>query len=516
MPSENIHSFVRFWAGRFPERAAIWCDSAALSWGDLDKSSDGIAAGLQRLGIGQGDIVGILLPNCFAFVEVMIGAFKAGAAVTMLSTRSTAKEMIHPILDTKLRLVVTDTALQPQLADASKLTGFRVFVTDSDDPASSLAALRLDPSLHTRPTVDGDETALICYSSGTTGAPKGAMLSHRNIVSAAVMRSLPLGQTFDDRSMVALPLCYTGGTAILLRDGIIPGSTTFLPRIGDADQCLELIEGHGISVFASVPVILERMMAHDKFASSDLSSLRYIVGAGASCSTLMLSTWLDRGVEICQGYGQTESGGSYATLLFAEEARRKFGFAGRALPNMDIEIRDEANAAVPAGTEGEIWLRGPTVMKGYFNDPEQTAEALVDGWLKTGDVGLLDDEGYLKILDRSKDMLISGGLNVYPAEIERALSYVAGLEEFAVIGMADAKWGEIPVLISPCLDAVSLDELREACRIELADFKRPKFFLGFDRPLPRTASGKIRKVELREHFRELPASAIPLKIVEGA
>lgn len=512
MPSENIHSFLSFWAGRFPERPALWCDGEAMSWSELDRRSDGIAAGLQNLGIGRGDIIGILLHNGFPFVEAMFGAFKAGAAVTMLNTRSTAREMVHPVVDTRLRLVVTEPSLLPLLADARQTADFHVFSTGAAEAAAPLSDLRLDPARFEKVSVAGEDTALICYSSGTTGTPKGAMLAHRNIVAAAVMRSLPLGQTFNDRSMVALPLCYTGGTAILIRDGIIPGSTTYLPRVGDAEQCLELISDERISVFASVPVILERLMAHKDFQTADMSSLRYIVSAGASCNPQMLSTWLERGVEICQGYGQTESGGSFATLLFADEARRKFGFAGRALPNMDIEIRGDNNEVVAAGVPGDIWLRGPSIMKGYFNDPVQTAEALVDGWLKTGDVGLVDEEGYLKVLDRSKDMLISGGLNVYPAEIERALSHVAGLEEFAVIGIPDPKWGEIPVLVISSLKGVSLAELRKVCETELADYKRPKYFIGLGGSLPRTASGKIRKVELREQLRVLPADALPLKV----
>jgi fatty-acyl-CoA synthase len=225
----------------------------------------------------------------------------------------------------------------------------------------------------------------------------------------------------------------------------------------------------------------------------------------------LLKTWQARGVRLTQGYGQTESAGTFITLLFPEDAERKIGFAGQAMPQVQIQIVDADDNPLPPNAAGEILVRSPAMMSGYLNQPAQTAAAFKNGWLHTGDIGLLDEEGYLKIVDRAKDMLISGGLNVYPAEIEKTLGGVPGLAEFAVIGVPDERWGEVPMVVVPHVEAVDLAMLRARCKTELADYKRPKYIAGYGSTMPRTYSGKITKAILREIYPAVPADAVLLK-----
>lgn len=512
MQSESIHGFLRFWARRWPDKEAFCLGDERITYGALDGASDRIAAALSAHGVAAGENVGILMTNRPEFVEVMFGILKAGAVITLLNIRQTAKELLHPILDSRMRFVFTEAKFLPALALARKQAPLRVLTADTD--GETIAAFKATTA--TSPAeniVTADAPAFLCYTSGTTGVPKGALLSHRSLHSAAMARATAFGATHADRVLMPLPLSYTGGAVTLLRDGLLIGATVFLHDTSEAKDFLDLIEKERITNMASVPVIFERMMTHPDFSSTDLSSLRIAIGAGSLVSTHLLETWQKRGVNMMQGYGLTESAGSYVTILFGEDAVRKLGAAGRALPNVELSLRDEDGAPVPTGTAGEIWIRSPVAMLGYYGMPERTAETIVDGWMRTGDVGTLDEEGFLKIVDRSKDMLISGGLNVYPAEVERVLAGAGGLDEFAVIGVPDTTWGETAILVAPDLDRVDLAAFRRVCEEELADFKRPRFLVRHDGPLPRTISGKVQKNLLREKYAQLPDDAIALKSI---
>jgi len=516
MNSESIHGFLRFWARRWPEREAVCFGDARLTYGALNDASDRIAASLLQLGVKRGEPVGILMTNRPEFPEAMFAILKAGGVVTLLNIRQTAKEMLHPIQDSNLRIIFTEEKFLPILTLARSQFDLQVFTVESG-PERAISSLKTCTEPAPNAVVaNNDDAALLCYTSGTTGVPKGALLSHRSLHSAAMARAAALGASHNDRVLMPLPLSYTGGAVTLLRDGLLLGATVFLTDAADAKGFLDLIAKERITNMASVPVIFERMMTHPDFLTTDLSSLRVAIGAGALMTTHLLETWQARGVNMMQGYGLTESAGSYVTMLFGEDAVRKLGFAGRPLPNVELSLRDEAGAAIGCNEIGEIWIKSPVVMHGYLNMPEATAETIVDGWMRTGDMGLVDEEGFLKVVDRSKDMVISGGLNIYPAEIERALAGAGGLDEFAIVGIPDSQWGEVPILIAPDLDRIDLAALRRACEEELADYKRPKLLVKHDGPLPRTISGKVRKGPLREQYRSPPPHAIALKSIDSA
>lgn len=512
MPSEQLVSCARFWATRWPDRLALWCDNKSLTWDAFDRASDEIAAGLARAGVKKGDSIGILMHNRLEFMEAMFGAFKAGAAIVLLNLRYTPTELLHPISDASVNVVFADPDLLPGLAKArAHHPEMLVYTTDRLNGEKALDDLRLHGQHAPDIELTGGDRALICYTSGTTGTPKGAVLSHQSVVRGALARCLAAGMTYDDRVLLPMPLGYTGGCIVMLRDGIVPGATTYITSRSSADELLDLIETRKITVTAGVAVLFEAMMNHPRFATSDLSSLRFANTGGSAVTLHLLKTWQARGVSLTQGYGQTETAGTFITILYPDEAERKIGYAGRPLPHVQIRIVAPDGRVLPPHESGEILVRMPPMMDGYLNLPDQTVTAFEGGWLHTGDIGLLDEEGFLKIIDRSKDMLISGGLNVYPAEIEKTIGDIAGLEEFAVIGVPDPKWGETPLVVAPHLEKVDLAALRARCLEDLADYKRPKYVVGYGGPLPRTHSGKIQKATLRAAYPEAPPQAVRLR-----
>jgi fatty-acyl-CoA synthase len=257
---------------------------------------------------------------------------------------------------------------------------------------------------------------------------------------------------------------------------------------------IEVLERDQIGVWSTPPILFERIAASPRFAVADFSHLPHVVTGGPSL--YLLKKWQSKGVRLVQAYGLTETAGHVA-LLFPEDAERKLRSSGRPPMNISIRICDDEAKECPVGVPGEILVRGPCVMKGYVNNAAETAKVMDGPWLRTGDMGVLDDEGYLTVVDHSKDMLKSGGLCVYPAEIERVLAGVRGLEEFAVIGVKDERWGEVPMIVTHSDVEVDLDGLRARCEVELAGYKWPQYLVCHPQNLPRTVSGKVMKRELR-------------------
>lgn len=502
MSGDNLIRNLAYWSKVSPGKPAIVVDDKPLSYAELERGSDEIAAGLARLGIGRGDTVGLLMQNRVEFAEAMYGTLKAGATIVLLNIRYTRKEIRHPITDAALKAIIADPEFLPILEDVPDYApGTKIFTASPTDNHPPLDDLRIPGARRPNVAIDGADIALVSYTSGTTGVPKGAMISHAAICSAGAARTYAVAHSFKERMLIPMPLAYTAGSVFFMRDGVNAGCTIYYLTKPSGDAMLDTIERHRITSVQGVTVLFENMMNSPKFKTSDLSSLTYAQTGGAMVTQHLLQTWLDRGIPIVQGYGQTESAGSHISLLGTEDAARKMGTAGRPMPNLDVMIVDEDGNELPANTPGEIWVRGSSIMSGYLNRPEETAKALAGGWLHTGDVGILDEEGFLKIVDRTKDMLISGGLNVYPAEIEKVIGGLDGMEDFCVIGADDARWGEVPLIVTVDIGKVDIEALRRICAKELADYKRPKYIVGHGAPLPRTMSGKITKQELRRLYK---------------
>ena len=335
----------------------------------------------------------------------------------------------------------------------------------------------------------------VVYTSGTTGRPKGAQLTYGNHLWSAIASALNLGLREDDRWLTCLPLFHVGGLAILLRS-VICGTTVVLHDGFDADRVSRAIDEDGVTHVSVVANMLQRLLE----ARGDRpfpQSLRCVLLGGGPAPRPLLEACAARALPIVQTYGLTETASQVATLAPAD-ALRKLGSAGKPLFGAELRIEREDGTACPPNEAGEILVRGPTVTPGYLNRPEETASALRDGWLHTGDLGYLDDEGYLYVLDRRDDLIISGGENVYPAEVEAALVSNADVLEAGVYALADERWGQVPaavVVLRPGAVATA-EELIAFCRARLASFKAPRR-VDFAAALPRNVAGKLLRGELR-------------------
>jgi fatty-acyl-CoA synthase len=512
VPAENLVDHLRHWARWQPGRAAVRFEGRTVTWAELDHATDRLAAGLAARGAGAGDPVAILMGNRPEYVEAMLAILKLGAVVVPLNTRWTATELLHPLEDCGARLVMTEASTAETIEAAiRRLAGVRLVGADPVEGMSSFADLRGSGGPAPTRRITADDPAFVCYTSGTTGFPKGAVLSHGAIRAGGVAKVLAEGITFRDRLLIPVPLAFTGSCiSLFMQMGLVPGATSVIERQFDAHRCLELVESERISMMTGVPVVFESMLRHPRIDSIDLSSLWSLTSGGAPVSLELLRAWQARGVRMTQAYGLTEASGG-CVYLHADDAERKCGFAGLPMLHTEIRVVDADGHQLAPGEIGEILVRGPSVMRGYLNRPEETAAAIVDGWLHTGDLGALDEEGFLRVVDRAKDMFVSGGINVYPAEIERALGALHGVTEMAVIGVPDARWGEVPMLVVAGGATVDREQLAAICAGELADYKRPRYLVEHGAPLPRTLGGKVMKRELRERYRDLPPGVVDLK-----
>jgi fatty-acyl-CoA synthase len=342
------------------------------------------------------------------------------------------------------------------------------------------------------------------YTSGTTGRPKGATLTHGNMTWNAANQLLGFDFTQSERTLALAPLFHIGGLNGTVNPTLLRGGCAVLVRRFDPAETLRVIEEQRVNSFFAVPTMLDAMARDPGFRSRDLSSLRTIGAAGAAVPLPTLRTWLDRGVTMQQAYGMTEAAPG-CTVLDSADAERKVGSAGRPVFFTDVRVVRPDGSEADVDEVGEVVVQGPNVMAGYWDDPVQTAAVLVDGWYHTGDAGSLDAEGFLYVRDRYKDMIISGGENVYPAEVESALLELDGVDEAAVIGVPDPTWGEVGLALLVPSPGTDLDPeaVRTALRERLAGFKVPRHVRVVD-ALPKTATGKVRKPDLRASYAKSP------------
>ena len=497
----HLADIGRYWAANRPDAVGLRFEGREFTWLDLERRTDELAAGLADLGVGPGDRVGLLMSNRPEWCEVAMAALKLDAIVVPMNVRFTATEVAYVAEDADCRVVVSEAAFHDAI---SKLDGRPVVTAEELD----------DHRRHGQSVAvaggGGALPAFICYTSGTTGDPKGAVLTHDswNAASQGWAQAMALGP--DDRILLPFPLAFTGGLAVWLFTYWSGGCVVLEPGF-DATRALELIEAERITGLFAVPVIYQSLIGHPRWADTDLSSWRVASSGGAAVPESIIRAVQARGVPMAQGYSLTEASAA-GTVLAPHDALRKLGSAGLAVMHGRIMVADEDDRPVPPGELGEILVGGPQIMIGYWNRPAESRDALRNGWLHTGDIGRLDDDGYLYVVDRMKDMLISGGLNVYPAEIERLLAALPGIAEVAVIGVPDERWGETPAVIAvgdP--ELVTTSTVLDACSDVLADFKLPRYLVVRDEPLPRNMSAKIQKRVLVEEYRDLAATAEPIR-----
>lgn len=495
----GIGDWLEFWARYGPRRPALLFEDRVETWGELADRAGRIAAGLQAIGIGKGDRVAVLMRNAPEYYEVVFACARLGAVFVPLNPRLTGPELDEIAQSAEPAVLVTDASFAGVLGHLKHVVGPErtYFVGPAPEGGRPLADLMGHGAPGGAADVDMGDPLFLSYTSGTTGAPKGALLTHGNAEGVAVSVIACDGLTPEDRAAVTVPLAFTGAGITLGMPLLHAGGSLLIRQELDPEAVLDDIEHHGVTFVGLVPVILERMAASPTFEGRDLSGLRVAKSGGAPVPEDMLRLYQERGIGLVGAYGLTEGTGVNLQLP-AHDGLRKLGFAGLPLLGQQARVVDDDGRDVPAGETGELVLAGACIMAGYYREPEATARTLRDGWLHTGDLAVVDDEGYFKIVDRQKDMLISGGLNVYPAEIERVLAGHPDVVEVAVIGVPDERWGEVAMACVVAERPLTLDDLVAFSADRLADFKRPRRLRLLDAPLPRGMSGKVLKRELRE------------------
>jgi fatty-acyl-CoA synthase len=488
-----------------PERDAVWFEGTTTSHGEFALRVRRVASALAGLGVGRGDRVAWISGNHPSALETLYACGQLGAIWVPVNARLTPPEARY-VLEHSGAGVVVHGRDQGELADA--LRGVAPTWVAAEPPTAGGAdSLPYEPLLADAApeprdvAVALDDPCLVMYTSGTTGRPKGAVLTHGNMTWNAVNQLLGFDFEQTERTLALAPLFHIGGLNGTVNPTLLRGGCAVVVRRFDPAGTLRVIEEQRITSFFAVPTMLDAMARDPGFATRDLSALRSIGAAGAAVPLPTLRTWLDRGVTMQQAYGMTEAAPG-CTVLDSADAERKVGSAGK--PVFFAAVRVVRPDGTEAGVDevGEVVVSGPNVMAGYWNDPEQTAAVLVDGWYHTGDAGSLDAEGFLFIRDRYKDMIISGGENVYPAEVESALLELPEVAEVAVIGVPDEQWGEagLAVVVPAAGVAPDTEALRARLRERLAAFKVPRY-VEFVDELPKTATGKIRKPDIRDHYR---------------
>jgi long-chain acyl-CoA synthetase len=484
-------------AERDPAGECIADDRVALTNVQFAGAVHALARDLVARGVQAGDVVAVMLPNRVELVTVLFAAWRVGAAVTPINPALTDDEAHYQIADSGARLLVADPDAVPGLDP--RVERLDVAQISSDGMIDSSTPLRAEP----------DDLALLIYTSGTTGRPKGVMLDHVNLTAMTEMaiEGLQLGQ--DDHSLLILPLFHVNGIMASVISPLSAGGHTTIAGRFDPATFWSVIERVRPTFFSAVPTIYALLTSLPEDIQPDLSSLRYVICGAAPMPPELIARFEARyGVPIIEGYGLSE--GTTASTLNPLDGVRKPGTVGLPIPGQQIRIVDAEGKPLPLGEAGEVVIAGPNVMRGYLNNAEATAESLRDGWLHTGDVGRFDENGYLVLVDRVKDMIIRGGENIYPKEIEAALYGHPAVLEAAVVGRPDPVFGEEPVAfvaLRPGAAATS-DELVEHCRATLARFKVPREVL-LEPALPKNPVGKITKGPLRKRLRAAAAPVAP-------
>lgn len=512
----NLAIFLEQTARLQPAQDAVVFMETRLSWAQLNRAANQVAAGLQALGIGRGDKVALSCPNLPFFPIAYYGILKAGATVVPLNVLFKRREIAYHLEDSDAKAYLCFEG-SPELpmavegfAGFSEVEACEHFIAITADPAGASpveGALTLGQMMHGQsPVFDTvqtmpDDTAVILYTSGTTGVAKGAELTHFNMFQNAEEVSRVLSYSPDDVSLIVLPLFHSFGQTVLMNAGMAAGVTQVLMPRFSPEHVLGLMQKEKVTVFAGVPTMYWGLLSYpdaEKFDAVAIASrLRVNISGGAALPLEVLRGFEEKyGAPILEGYGLSET--APVACFNQLDIERKPGSIGIPLPRVEMRIVDDAGSDVPVGETGEVVIRGYNVMKGYYKRPEANAEALRGDWFHTGDVGRQDEDGYFYIVDRTKDMIIRGGFNVYPREVEETLMSHPSVSMVAVIGVPHDSHGEeikAVVVLKPDAE-LSEDELVAWGKQELASYKYPRLVTFRDR-LPMNATGKILKRELR-------------------
>ena len=492
--SANLALNLTRTAAEHPDAIAVKLDDAAFNYGLLDNASQRLAAMLKSKGVGRGDRVGIMLPNVPYFPAVYYGVLRTGAVVVPMNVLLKGREVAFYLSDAEVELLFAwHGFMEAAEAGAQEAGGVEIVSVEPGEIEGLIFAHEPDEEVA---DVAGDDTAVILYTSGTTGRPKGAELTHDNLRQNVAIAAGLFEMGVGDVIFGGLPLFHSFGQTCTMNAAISCGATvTLLPRF-DPGKALEILERDRCTVFEGVPTMYGALLNHPERLGCDVSSLRVCASGGASLPVEVLRGFEDCfGCKVLEGYGLSET--SPIASFNHPHLERKPGSIGTPLDGVQMRLVDDDGNEVAEGEIGEIVIKGHNVMKGYLNNPEATAEAIKDGWFYSGDMAKVDEDGYFFIVDRKKELIIRGGYNVYPREVEEILYEHPAVREAAVVGMAHEKLGEEVGAAVALKDGESIDsdELKAYVKESVASYKYPRKIWFVDE-LPKGPTGKILKREI--------------------
>ncbi len=493
----NVADMLDKNARYFPDRPAIIEGDITISFSQLHQDVNKAASSMVGLGLQPGDHVALCAPNSYAWVVVYYAAIKAGAVAVTFSHLLKKDELTKVMADCRPKILFTSDDKLADLED-HRAASYLFAVVSNNGDISFLSLLDKGDRQFTTVNRHRDDTAAILYTGGTTGSPKGAMLSHQNLKSSIFNTAHYERCTMDDRALCFLPLNHVFGQVHIMNSTIYSCGATILQAAFDMDPVLDALTKYKITKFYAVPTIYIRFLGLPNLKET-FQSVRYCFSAAASMAQEVVKAWKEKtGLNIFESYGMTESA---AMVTYNHFYRHKAGSVGTVANIVEVEIRDPNGNVLPQGERGEICVCGPNITKGYLNNPQETQAAFWGNWYRTGDIGVFDEEGYLFIVDRLKDMIITGGENVYSREVEEVLYAHPVVLECAVVGMPDAEYGErVTAYVIPQPGKhIDTAALKAYMKERLAGYKVPKAFIEVA-DLPKSSAGKLLKREIRDAY----------------
>ncbi len=496
----NLSSIIQKGARIYPQKTAIVHNETELTYSELDTRINNITFFLKETGVLPGDRIALLMPNSIEWIILYYAIIRIGAVVLCLSSSYKKNEIKKLVEESKPSIFISCKELFAQIPDLDDLPSIEEIIILEESPYMS--ALKETELIHSDipyKECDPDSTCKILFTGGTTGAPKGAMLTHSNVLYSAQNVCFHEKISSEDVSICFMPLNHVFAGIHIMNATFYGGATLILHKKFEFDTVINSIRTHNVTRFYAVPTVYIRIL-NNLESKQHLSSLTYCFSAATSMAPEIVKRWQKTfNLKIYEAYGMTETS---ALVSYNHIQKHKIGSVGTAAGLVEVKIIDETGKQLPPGKIGEIVIRGPNVTKGYFNRPEEDNNTFINGWLRSGDLGKLDEEGYLFIVDRLKEMIITGGLNVYPREVEDVLYTHPFIDECAVFGTPHPEYGEA---VTACIVAknnqqISEDDVVRFCKEHLAAYKAPKR-VKFTDYLPKSPAGKILKREIRECFK---------------
>lgn len=503
----NVGEWPTRWAQRYPDEACLKYGDLRLTKKEFNLRINQAANAFQEIGLKKGDRVAVLMANSNVFLEILFAISKIGSIMVPLNFRLAPPELEFIINDSEPVMVIYSPEFLT-VVDAlrDKVPSVKHYICELGGGAADdqifegwIKDRSADEPVVTE-MVDFEDPHFIMYTSGTTGRPKGAVVRQGQTQWNAINGIHTYTQIPPAVSLCSAPLFHIGALHASATPNLYAGIELIIQRFFDPSAALKLIEDNKVTSMFGIPVMFLFMSQMPEFGTCDFSSVQFFIAGGSPCPRSLIEAYQAKGVNFTQGYGMTETA-TGVTALRTEDSMRKLGSCGKPLFHTSIRIVDMSDKDLPQGELGEVLIKGPTVIKEYWRQPEATAETIVDGWLHSGDMGYIDQEGYLYLIDRRKDMYVSGGENVYPAEVEDVLMRMPRIADAGVIGIPDEKWGEtgLAVVVVTPGEKLTEEEVIEYCRDKLAGYKRPRK-VKFVEALPRTLTGKILKKDLRAMY----------------